>query len=184
MPCECDGRHGGLRNRNDQPADGARVRLPGEVLAIVLGVCRNSTRPCEGRGSGSIPGEDILNAGGFSTRGSSMHVAPCNLLAIWLNCQTGKPVHADVFHGGRAVRIGRHACEPTVGRVSQRVRLWGTFPNVPSATGNAGTLGNVPHGRADRCLESMGCAALWTLDCMLDTRPGPRSSRRWRIRAG
>jgi hypothetical protein len=38
-----------------------RVRLPGEALKqLVVGVCWICTRPCEGRGPGSIPGDDTF----------------------------------------------------------------------------------------------------------------------------
>ena len=82
-PLECDGRHATLRRsksrfdswqgqcsasrpprvwrnarRSSKPP--GRVRFPGGGWdRDVLGVCRNRTRPCEGRGPGSTPGEDI-----------------------------------------------------------------------------------------------------------------------------
>jgi hypothetical protein len=59
--CECAGLHGSPRNFTTTRihAVGARVQLLGGLLKeYVLGVCRMSTRLCEGRSPGSIPGED------------------------------------------------------------------------------------------------------------------------------
>ena len=96
-PLECDGRHATLRRSRSRfdswqgqciappasVAEGTAVfeaarpgSTPGRGIDV-LGVCRNRTRPCEGRGPGSTPGEDMTHrgfrgrAGGDTTEGDS-----------------------------------------------------------------------------------------------------------------